>query len=128
METKIGQLIKKNKIGLTLLKPNPEFYDIIGINQARWNLIVKGEAELTLWEMRNIASFFKIGTSELIATKNILTFDEAVLYTGFAKSTLYKLTADNVVPVYRPHGKKLFFKREELEYYLGNNPGYKKKT
>ncbi len=56
---------------------------------------------------------------------------ETVTYTGLAKSTLYKLTADNVVPVYKPHGKKLFFKREELENYLTggnmiNSPGSKR--
>ena len=53
-----------------------------------------------------------------ITNKNVLTFDEAVEYTGFKKSYLYKLTADNVVPVYRPQGKKLFFRREELESFL----------
>ena len=53
-----------------------------------------------------------------LTSKNVLTFDEAVEYSGFKKSYLYKLTADNVVPVYRPQGKKLFFKREELERFL----------
>lgn len=53
-----------------------------------------------------------------LTTKSVLTFDEAVEYTGFKKSYLYKLTADNVVPVYRPQGKKLFFRREELESFL----------
>jgi excisionase family DNA binding protein len=53
-----------------------------------------------------------------LTSKNVLTFDEAVEYTGFKKSYLYKLTALDVVPVYRPQGKKLFFRREELEKFL----------
>ena len=31
--------------------------------------------------------------ASLIAVKRVLTFDEACIYTGFAKSYLYKLTS-----------------------------------
>ena len=34
--------------------------------------------------------------------KNVLTFDEAVMFTGLAKSYLYKLTAGGKIPHYKP--------------------------
>lgn len=56
-----------------------------------------------------------------ITNKNILTFQEAVKYTGYKASYLYKLTASGTIPVYKPTGKLLFFKREELELFLTSN-------
>ncbi len=53
-----------------------------------------------------------------ISTKNVLNFAEAVEYTGFSASYLYKLTSTGKVPHYKPYGKMIFFKREELESFL----------
>lgn len=53
-----------------------------------------------------------------ITTKNVLNFEEAVEYTGFSPSYLYKLTSTGKVPHYKPYGKMIFFKREELEEFL----------
>lgn len=56
-----------------------------------------------------------------IYVKNVLTFDEASQYTGFKKSYLYQLTSKGLIPCYRPIGKMIFFKREELEKFLLSN-------
>lgn len=53
-----------------------------------------------------------------ITNKNILTFREAVIYTGFKPSYLYKLTSLGKIPHYKPMGKLLFFNRLELEEFL----------
>lgn len=53
--------------------------------------------------------------------KNILSFDEAAVYTGISKSYLYKLTAGCKVPHYKPEGKTLYFDRMELETWLRRN-------
>ncbi|MBN1820243.1 MAG: helix-turn-helix domain-containing protein [Prolixibacteraceae bacterium] len=53
-----------------------------------------------------------------LTTKNVLNFEEAVEYTGFSHSYLYKLTSAQKIPCYRPYGKMLFFKRVELEEFL----------
>ncbi|WP_297092210.1 helix-turn-helix domain-containing protein [uncultured Draconibacterium sp.] len=51
-------------------------------------------------------------------TKTVLNMDEAAEYTGLKKSYLYVLTSENRIPCYRPFGKKIFFKRQELEDFL----------
>ena len=54
--------------------------------------------------------------------KNVLTFEEAVMFTGLAKSYLYKLTASGKIPYYKPSGKLIYFQREELERWMLRNP------
>ena len=54
--------------------------------------------------------------------KNVLTFEEAVMFTGLAKSYLYKLTAGGKIPYYKPSGKLIYFQREELERWMLRNP------
>lgn len=38
----------------------------------------------------------------LLAAKDMLTMDDAVLYTGLGKSYLYVLTCKNKIPYYKP--------------------------
>ncbi len=52
--------------------------------------------------------------------KNILNLKEAAEYTGFSKSHLYKLTHYRKIDHYKPNGKNIFFKKEDLEAYLLN--------
>ena len=54
----------------------------------------------------------------MLSQKKFLTIDEAALYLDFSKNYLYKLTHLNVLPFYRPNGKKIFFKRTELDLWI----------
>lgn len=56
-----------------------------------------------------------------IATKQVLTFDEAAKFTGLSKSYLYKLTSGQKIPFYKPSGKLCYFNREELQIWLQQN-------
>jgi len=58
---------------------------------------------------------------EKICTKMVLTTDEAALYMGISKSTLYKWSMSRRVPHFKPSGKLLFFNRVELENWLQRN-------
>lgn len=53
-----------------------------------------------------------------LASKGVLTFEEAAAFTGISKSYLYKLTSTKQVPHYKPAGKMLYFNRSELESWL----------
>lgn len=63
----------------------------------------------------------RIERNSLIASKNVLTFEDAALLTGLAKSTLYKLTCEHRIPCYKPTGKQIFFDKKELEDWLKQN-------
>lgn len=54
--------------------------------------------------------------------KTILTFAEACAYTGFSESYMYKLTSGRMIPHSKPHGKKIFFNKGQLDKWLMGNP------
>ena len=58
----------------------------------------------------------------LMGVKNVLTLEEVCLLTGLAKSTVYKMTANRVIPHYHAAGgKHLYFKKGEVEDWLTRN-------
>jgi excisionase family DNA binding protein len=53
--------------------------------------------------------------------KSVLNFNEACKYVDVSPSHLYKLTSTKQIPHFCPQGKKLYFKREELDNWLQRN-------
>lgn len=53
--------------------------------------------------------------------KEIMTIDEVSEYTGIPKATIYKYTANRVIPYYKPTGRACFFKRSEVNEWLTSN-------
>ena len=60
--------------------------------------------------------------SLLLSQKVVFNLDELHKYTGLSKSYLYKLTSNGGIPCYTPKGKKLYFKRSEIDNWLLRNP------
>lgn len=58
----------------------------------------------------------------LIRQKNVFTFDECCRYTGISKTYMYKLTCTNKIPHFKPHGKTIYFSKEEIDKWLLKNP------
>lgn len=54
-------------------------------------------------------------------SKNVLTLDEAVQYTGLAKQTIKNMMSQGRIPFSKPC-KKVFFERVKLERWLLGNP------
>jgi len=55
-----------------------------------------------------------------ILRKEILTLEEASIYLGQSKSSIYKRTSAREIPFYTPGGKKIYFKRTELDKWILN--------
>jgi excisionase family DNA binding protein len=53
--------------------------------------------------------------------KEILTVDEASQYLGISKSNLYKKTSAQKIPHYKPEGKIIYFRRNELDAWMLRN-------
>jgi excisionase family DNA binding protein len=58
-----------------------------------------------------------------LAQKAVLSFDETALYANISHSYLYKLTMTRQIPHCKPHGKKIYFNRLELEAWLQQKQG-----
>ncbi len=53
--------------------------------------------------------------------KPVINFNDACKYLDVSPSHLYKLTSARQIPHFCPQGKKLYFKREELDEWLLRN-------
>ena len=54
----------------------------------------------------------------MIKDKNILTVDDLIDYTDFSQKQIYKLTSTRAIPHYKPSGRKLFFKKNEIDEWI----------
>jgi excisionase family DNA binding protein len=50
--------------------------------------------------------------------KEFMTVDELAKYLELSKSAIYKLTSKRELPFYNPGGKKIYFKREEVDTWI----------
>ena len=57
----------------------------------------------------------------LLTQKNVLNFSEVKLYTNLSESYLYELTSSGGIRCYKPNGKQLYFKKQEIEDWLLSN-------
>jgi len=70
------------------------------------------------------AKFFQLLeeiNNNLFFQKTVLSFDEACKYCCISKSKMYKHTSSSNIPFYKPEGKLIFFKKEELDQWLLRN-------
>ena len=58
---------------------------------------------------------------QLYTTKAVFSFKEACTYIGVSDSMLYKLTARNEIPHYKPRGKMIYFSKKDLDEWLQQN-------
>jgi excisionase family DNA binding protein len=58
---------------------------------------------------------------QTIQQKEILTIEEASEFLGLSTSRLYKMTSNKDIPHYKPGGKKIYLKRQELELWILNS-------
>lgn len=65
-----------------------------------------------LQEIRRLLSF----------QKEVFTLDEFCTYAGLSKHQAYHLTSSRKVPFYRPFGKKVYLRKEDVIDFLLNNP------
>jgi len=68
--------------------------------------------------LKEISDLKKLVISQGLFQKPILNFQEAATYLDLSSSYLYKLTCKGEIAFYKPQGKKIWFRREELEQWL----------
>lgn len=71
--------------------------------------------------IENLIQRITIIENVLFAGKEVLTLEEAAVFMGVSRSTLYKMTHNNVLPFYRPNGKLIFFEKSVLLEWMRKN-------
>jgi excisionase family DNA binding protein len=54
----------------------------------------------------------------IIQQKELLTIDEAAYFLGLSASRIYKMTSNKEIDHSKPGGKKIYFKRKDLEDWI----------
>ena len=76
------------------------------------------EAEQILQKLTQLEQ--KIDEQNLLQ-KEVINFNDACKYLDISGSHLYKLTSLNQVPRFCPQGKKVYFRRQEIDEWLMRN-------
>ena len=69
-------------------------------------------------ELKDIKSMVQ---QQNLLRKDVLNLNEACAYLDLSASHLYKMTSQKQIPHFCPQGKKLYFKRTELDQWLQRN-------
>ncbi len=92
------------------------------------------EIEETIRKLNNLEFFLRrFGTIKELANhmlfiekkmymlKEYLTVQEAADFLGLSSSLIYKLTSKHEIPVYKPNGKTVFIRRDDLNRWIAKN-------
>jgi excisionase family DNA binding protein len=71
--------------------------------------------------LKRLQDLHNLVENQGINAKEVLNMVEASKYLELSVSHLYKLTSTGLIPHYKPNGKKLYFKRTELDAWLLRN-------
>lgn len=63
----------------------------------------------------------KLLAAQSLVLKDVFNFDEGCEYLDLSPSHMYKMTSTGAIPHYKPNGKKIYFKRLELDQWLLRN-------
>lgn len=68
-----------------------------------------------------LINHMKVLERQAYMLKDYFTVEEAALYLGMSKSQIYKMTSQKEITVYKPHGKNVYMKREEINEWIGRS-------
>ena len=63
----------------------------------------------------------KTQTFALLAAKTMLSIADVAVLTGMSKAHIYRLTCTRAIPYYKPNGKHVYFKRQDVETWMQQN-------
>ena len=66
METSLKKALDEYNQKVGGFKPNPIFYQKVGINHKRFAQLLRGEKEPVTSELKSLADFFKVSLTSLI--------------------------------------------------------------
>ena len=120
--------------------PNRQFDDrhvielLDRLEAARKVLDQTEEIEETIRKLNNLEFFLRrFGTLKELANhmlfiekkmymlKEYLTVQEAADYIGLSSSLIYKMTSKHYFPVYKPNGKTVFLRRDDINRWISRN-------
>lgn len=77
--------------------------------------IMSHKSVASSWEiMRELKKLEQLLAQQHQSQKPILTVGECAELLGISVSYIYRLTSEKRIPHYKPHGKRIYFRRDEV--------------
>ena len=84
--------------------------------------VTRAQIKITMKEvLQRLTTLEKAIRQQSALMKSVLGVPEAAQYLCVSCSYLYKLTSQGQIPCYKPNGKKVYFRRDELDKWLLRN-------
>ena len=77
--------------------------------------------ETLLLKVESFEHRIEVLENTLNVAKEVLTLEEAALFMGISKSSLYQMTHRHELPFFRPNGKLIYFEKAELLKWMRQN-------
>ena len=71
--------------------------------------------------LKDLAHHMLFIEKNLYILKEYLTVTEAANYLALSPSMIYKLTSKHELPIYKPNGKTIFIRRDDLNRWIAKN-------
>lgn len=94
---------------------------LVRLLKNRGLVLTKEEADGLLEFFNRLLKLADKVEEQSILQKSVLNFSELCRYLQVSPSYLYRLTSQKQIPCYCPQGKKLYFRKEEIDQWLLQN-------
>lgn len=94
---------------------------LVRLLKNRGLIVSTEEAESMLQFFNRLLNLADKIEEQNILQKPVLNFSELCRYLEVSPSYLYRLTSQKLIPCYCPQGKKLYFRKEEIDQWLLQN-------
>lgn len=71
--------------------------------------------------IKELAAHLSFIEKKMYVLKEYLTVPEAADYLNLSSSLVYKLTSKHELPLYKPNGKTIFIRRDDLNRWIAKN-------
>ena len=71
--------------------------------------------------LKELTTHLQFIEKKMYLLKEYLSVNEAADYLTLSPSLIYKLTSKHEIPVYKPNGKVVFIRRDDLNHWINKN-------
>ena len=71
--------------------------------------------------LKELTTHLQFIEKKMYLLKEYLSVNEAADYLNLSSSLIYKLTSKHEIPVYKPNGKVVFIRRDDLNHWINKN-------
>lgn len=116
--------MKRNEMDMYLerMEALKEFMEKYSLDEFQEQILRVKDYLSRFESLDNLIEHLRLIESMSYTIKEFLTIDDVAKYLGVTKSMVYKLTSSKQITVYKPTGKGIYIRRNDLLKWMKRNP------